>query len=112
MSEKGTTDTKPTTTKTARSAPRPRSRTGGAPAVPAKYVKARALFEAQAQQWLLERPGKTMCMPEDLPAVARLGVPCQACGASIYRDRDRGHRVSWRREPGHWAAGITATCSG
>lgn len=79
---------------------------------PSGYAQAREKFEKDAQQWLLSRPGRVLMMPDDLVAVTALGVPCRDCGASVYRHATAGHSVSWRREPRHWAAGITASCSG
>lgn len=82
---------------------------------PAGYAKAREQFEARAQNWLLDQPGRVMQMPADLRAVTALGVPCQVCGSLIYRDRDAGHTIEWAPKrrgdgAGHWAAGVTAWC--
>jgi hypothetical protein len=78
---------------------------------PAGYGKARTEFQVRAQRWMLGRPGRVFTMPDDLRAVTALGVPCETCGALIYRDGDAGHRVSWREDPVHWADGVTATCA-
>lgn len=89
----------------------PRQRRNG-PTEPKGYAKARTGFEQRAQDWLLARPARIMCLPEDLHLVAALGVPGTRCGALIYRDRDAGHTIVW--DPGaagrHWAAAITAVC--
>lgn len=99
-------DTPDTGSTTRTRAPRQRAKPGAA-----RYAKARTGFEDRAQLWLLARPGRTLKMPADLREVVALGVPCEMCGASVYRDRDAEHRVQWKREPGgHWTAGITVTC--
>lgn len=97
-------------------APRPRAaaRPAGT-ATSSGYAAARTKFEARAQRWLLERPGRVMQMPDDLRPVTALGVPCQTCGNLVYRDRDAGHTIEWTpKRPGdgagHWAAGLTAWC--
>lgn len=101
---KDTTDNKPRTR-----TPRPRSAAG--PAEPKGYAKARADFEARAQDWLLARQERTMTIPDDLHLAAARGVPCRTCGALIYRHGDAGHTIEWIRTSGtHWAAGITAAC--
>jgi hypothetical protein len=99
------------TTKKPTAARAPRARQKPNAGAPAGYEKARSEFLDRAQGWLRGRPGRQVNMPTDLAAVASLGVPCSKCGALIYRDRDAGHRINWKREPSHWAAGITATCT-
>jgi hypothetical protein len=75
------------------------------------YAAARVEFEDRAQKWLRARPVRTVRMPESLPLVTSLGVPCRTCPAVVYRNGDDGHTVTWQRNPDqHWAAAVTATC--
>ena len=82
--------------------------------VPKGYPRAHGAFETRAQDWLLGRSGRLVRLPEDLLAIAALGIPCRTCGNLIYRagtGSDR-HSIDWSRQPdGHWAAGITASCA-
>lgn len=95
---------------TRRSAPRPRR-----PATtPRGYAKAHAEFQARAQEWLRTRADNLVRLPEDLLAIARLGIPRRTCGNLIYRAGAGSdhHSIDWSRLPGeHWAAGITASCA-
>jgi hypothetical protein len=102
-----TTQSETADTKAKRRPPRQRA----APAEPRGYARARAAFEGRAQDWLLDRPGRLMVLPDDLPKVVALGVPCRTCGALVYRYGDAGHTISWTRQSvPHWAAAITASC--
>lgn len=113
--EKDATDNK--TKPVRRRTPRPRAAdTPKTAALPAGYAKARTAFETRAQDWLLDRPGRSMRIPDDLRLIAGLGVPCSTCGNLIYRDRDSGHTIVWKQKAkgdpgGHWASGITASCA-
>ncbi len=82
--------------------------------MPKGYSKARVEFQARAQDWQRSRPGRLVRLPEDLLAIAKLGIPCQTCGSLIYRagaGTDR-HAIGWApTDGGHWAGGITATCA-
>lgn len=109
------------TTDTTRRRRAPRQRTTGDLPEPKGYAKARAAFEERAHDWLLARPARIACLPENLNLIAALGVPCRGCGALIYRDGDAGHTVEWKPAPGwsiqgsgpgdrHWATAITASC--
>ena len=92
-------------TKTTRRTPRQRS------GEPRGYARAHAQAKERAQQWLLAKPDRRVDLPGELAAVVKLGWPCQTCGALVYRDRDAGHVVQYRRQQGgHWTAGITVTC--
>jgi hypothetical protein len=110
MTTRDTTDTGRRRAPRQRSSPEPRG-----------YAKARTAFEERAQDWLLERPARTMYLPENLHLFTALGVPCSTCGSLIYRGGDAGHTVGLtlqfpgsardNRNPGrHWAAAITAFC--
>jgi hypothetical protein len=109
---------KDTAGRDAKRAPRQRrspAAAGKSPAAPRGFAKARRDFEARAQDWLAGRPGKVMQIPQDLPAIAALGVPCSCHGSLIYRDGQDGHTIAWKRKAegaaaGHWASGITASC--
>jgi hypothetical protein len=72
------------------------------------HARARKEFEQRAQDWLKQRPGKAMALPQDLAAVVALGVPCPQCGVLVRRDRQDGHLAGYSRpESGHWASGVT-----
>jgi len=98
---------KPTAVKTSRGAA-PRQRRP-----PKGYDAAHRRFEAEAQEWMLERPGRTAHLPEDLRLIVALGLPCAGCLSVIYRYGTPGHEIVWERvtDGRHWAAGITTTCA-